>query len=281
MIRLSHVAKSFNGNPVLRDVSFEVKEGESVVMIGRSGQGKSVTLRNILGLIQPDAGNVWVDGDEVTQMSPVELREMRKKVGMLFQNSALWDSMNVFDNISLALRHHTNMTEKAIEEIVYSSLTQVGLHDPDREGQSAEDIGRRMPSDLSGGMRKRVGLARALATRPKYMLYDEPTTGLDPIMAGIIDNLIRELNTRNKTTSLTITHDMRSAFTIADRIIVLHKGEIFFDAPKEVARELKESPREELRLEKEQVVYQLLNGDHKGLVHPAIADHYEKAHVHQ
>ncbi|MFH0882404.1 MAG: ATP-binding cassette domain-containing protein, partial [bacterium] len=229
MIRLEHVAKSFNGNPVLRDVTFDINDGESVVLIGRSGQGKSVALRNILGLIKPDRGKVWVDGEDVTQMSPEELREMRKKVGMLFQNAALWDSMNVFDNIALALRHHTNMTENEIEDVVYSSLMQVGLHDPERSGQSAEDVARKMPSDLSGGMRKRVGLARALATHPGYMLYDEPTTGLDPIMAGIIDNLIRELNTLNKTTSLTITHDMRSAFTIADRVVVLHHGEIIFD----------------------------------------------------
>lgn len=281
MIRLEHVAKSFGGNPVLRDVTFDINDGESVVLIGRSGQGKSVTLRNILGLIQPDKGKVWVDEEDVTEMTPEELREMRKKVGMLFQNAALWDSMSVFENIALALRHHTNMTEKTIEGIVYESLKQVGLHDPDRKGQSAEDVAKRMPSDLSGGMRKRVGLARAIATRPKYMLYDEPTTGLDPIMSGIIDNLIRELNEANNTTSLTITHDMRSAFTIADRIVVLHRGEIIFDAPKKVAQTLKDMNRADVETEKEQVVHQLLNGDHEGLVHPAIRDHYEKAHVHQ
>lgn len=281
MIELIHVKKSFSGNPVLRDVTFTVNDGESVVLIGRSGQGKSVTLRNILGLIQPDSGEVLLDGESVTKMSESRLREMRKKVGMLFQNAALWDSMNVYENIALALRHHTSKSEQEIAKIVHESLDAVGLHDPSRQGQSAEEISQRMPSDLSGGMRKRVGLARALATKPRYMLYDEPTTGLDPIMSGIIDQLIHDLNVEFNTTSLTITHDMRSAFTIADRILALHRGEIIFDETKEKTEAFLARGRECCKTEHESVVYQLIKGESEGLVKPALADHYEKTQAHQ
>lgn len=281
MIELKHVKKSFGGNPVLRDVTFNVNDSESVVLIGRSGQGKSVTLRNILGLIQPDSGEVFLDGDNVTRMNDSQLREMRKKVGMLFQNAALWDSMNVYENIALALRHHTSKSESEIQQIVYESLDAVGLHDASRKGQSAEEISKRMPSDLSGGMRKRVGLARALATKPRYMLYDEPTTGLDPIMSGIIDELIRDVNAEFKTTSLTITHDMRSAFTIAHRIVVLHRGEIIFDRTKEETEAFLARGRDCCSNEQESVVYQLIKGESEGLVKPALADHYEKTQAHQ
>jgi len=273
MIRMEHVRKSFSGNPVLRDVSLEVHDGESVVLIGRSGSGKSVTLRNILGLIQPDEGQVWVDDNEVTAMSPAEIMPLRKTIGMLFQNAALWDSMNVFDNVALALRHHKMMTEPEIVNRVYECLELVGLGE--------KSVAKRAPSDLSGGMRKRVGLARAIAVQPKYMLYDEPTTGLDPIMAGIIDTLIRDLNTRLHTTSLTITHDMNSAFTIADRIIMLHRGKIIYSGDVEDTKVLKDTPIGELKSEEEMVVHQLLNGDAEGLIKPGPTDHYEKAHAHQ
>jgi phospholipid/cholesterol/gamma-HCH transport system ATP-binding protein len=183
--------------------------------------------------------------------------------------------------MALALRHHTKMSEGEIHDRVSESLQAVGLHDPDRAGQSSDDIGKRMPSDLSGGMRKRVGLARALATRPRYMLYDEPTTGLDPIMSGIIDNLIRSLNEQFDTTSLTITHDMNSAFTIADRIVMLHRGRIVYSGTVDQIRELSERPREKLETEEEMVVHQFINGDHEGLIQPAPTDHYEKTRAHQ
>ncbi|HEB83943.1 MAG TPA: ABC transporter ATP-binding protein [Bacteroidetes bacterium] len=255
MIEMTHVAKSFAGHPVLRDVSLTVAEGESVVLIGRSGSGKSVMLRHILGLIQPDSGRVVVDGVPVSERDEREIYGVRRKIGMLFQNAALWDSMSVYDNIALALRHHKMLDEEEISERVESCLSSVGLG----------GIGDKMPSELSGGMRKRVGLARAIATRPTYMLYDEPTTGLDPIMSAIINELIIRLNEELKVTSLTITHDMRSAMEIADRILMLHRGTIIFDGTPE-----------QLAASDDPVVRQFYTGSSEGPIHPIHTDHYTR-----
>lgn len=259
MIELIGISKSFSGRPVLRNVNLKVEDGESVVIIGRSGSGKSVTLRHILGLLEPDSGRVIVDGKDVNEMSKSELFELRRGMGMLFQNSALWDSMNVEDNIALALRHHKMMPETEIKERVSECLSMVGL----------DEIGLKYPAELSGGMRKRVGLARAIATQPKYMLYDEPTTGLDPIMAAIIDRLISDLNHQMHTTSVTITHDMNSAFQIADRIVMLHRGEFIFSG---TPREVQDTDMP--------VVRQLVHGEAEGPICPIHTDHYEKTLAH-
>lgn len=262
MISMRGVAKSFRGMPVLRNVTFDVNEGESVVLLGRSGSGKSVTLRNILGIIKPDQGKVIVDNQNVSELELDELYPLRRKIGMLFQNAALWDSMNVYENVALALQHHAVVPRREIPDRVKECLTLVGLGE--------DSIAKRMPSELSGGMKKRVGLARAIAVFPKYMLYDEPTTGLDPIMASIIDKLIRELNTSLKVTSLTITHDMNSAFTIADRIVMLHRGEIIFSGSVD-----------EVKNSDDPVVHQFIHGDPDGPIKPIYTDHYEKRQAHQ
>ncbi len=292
IIQLKNVKKAFYvGQDILRDVTFSVPEGKSVVLLGRSGSGKSVTLRHILGLIQPDAGSVIVDGLEVTKASQSELTHLRENVGMLFQNAALWDSMNVFDNIALALQHRRILSDKAIKDRVYECLEEVGLSGADTGALGDQDMALRMPSDLSGGMRKRVGLARAIATRPKIMLYDEPTTGLDPIMAGIIDRLIRKLNEEHKITSLTITHDMASAQTVADQVAMLSLGKIIYDDTKENWVKLKEAEYDPAAQPAEgadknaffdlQVMKQFVKASPKGLVKPGIADHREKRLAHQ
>lgn len=262
MIELKNIQKSFEGKPVLRDVNITVNDGESVVLLGRSGSGKSVTLRHILGLMQPDGGDVFVDGIHINNASENDLFNVRRKMGMLFQNAALWDSMNVFDNVALPLQFHKIVEGEALNNRVHQCLSRVGLGD--------QDIATRYPSELSGGMRKRVGLARAIATEPKYMLYDEPTTGLDPIMSGIIDTLIRDLNREMQVTSLTITHDMNSAFTIADRIIMLHRGEILF-----------EGKVKEFQNSEDPVIQQFIKGNSEGPVRPIFTDHYEKTQQHQ
>jgi phospholipid/cholesterol/gamma-HCH transport system ATP-binding protein len=215
-IEFRDVWKRLGGKDVLRGVDLGVSRGESVVIIGRSGTGKSVLLKHVVGLMRADRGTVLVNGADVAALGNDELLEMRQQMGMLFQGGALFDSMTVGDNVGLALREHTPLPEVQIEHVVQEKLALVGL-------EGSRDV---RPASLSGGMKKRAALARALALNPKIMLYDEPTTGLDPITADVINRLIRRLQQRLGITSIAVTHDMRSAYHIADRIAMLHEGRI-------------------------------------------------------
>jgi phospholipid/cholesterol/gamma-HCH transport system ATP-binding protein len=226
MIELRNLSKSFDHKPVLRDVSLTVERGETLVVIGRSGSGKSVLLRHVLGLIKPDAGAVAIDGVQLDRVSRVELYRLRMRCGVLFQGGALFDSLTVAENVGLGLTENTRKPRSEIAAIVAERLDWVGL----------EDAGRRYPSELSGGMRKRVALARALAMNPEIVLYDEPTTGLDPVTAEGINELIVRLEERLNVTAIAVTHDMKSAFTIGDRIAMLHQGHIVFNGTADEAR---------------------------------------------
>ncbi len=216
MITLKDIHKSFGAKEVLRGVNLEAKKGESLVIIGGSGSGKSVLLKHIIGLLEPDKGSVIVSSLDLSELDEDGLSLIRKKFGMLFQSSALFDSMRVWENVGFGLKRHTRMSESDIKEVAIDKLKMVGLI-------GVEDV---MPSELSGGMRKRVGLARAIAMEPDIMLYDEPTTGLDPIMADAINELIIKMRETLKVTSVTITHDMKSAYRIADTIAMLYNGVI-------------------------------------------------------
>jgi phospholipid/cholesterol/gamma-HCH transport system ATP-binding protein len=217
-IVLDNVTKSFGPRTILNGLSLEVRDGETVAVIGHSGIGKSVLLKTIVRLLEPEQGTVHVDGQNVADLTTEQLYEMRRTIGYVFQFAALFDSMSVRDNVAMGLRRMRNMTEEAIAERVAESLRRV-------EMQGYDD---RMPGQLSGGQRKRVGLARAIATRPKYLLYDEPTTGLDPVTTAVIDGLIQKMRNELNVTSVVVTHDMKSAYRIADRIAMLDKGRIRF-----------------------------------------------------
>jgi phospholipid/cholesterol/gamma-HCH transport system ATP-binding protein len=218
MIRIEGVRKSFRGKEVLRGVDLTIDRGESVVIIGRSGGGKSVLLKLIIGLLKPDAGKIWIDGSEITRLKKHELARVRRRFGMLFQGAALFDSMTVRENIALPRREQKRSSEAELDAVVRERLAMVGL----------EGIEELKPAALSGGMKKRVGLARALASDPEVMLYDEPTTGLDPVSGDMINDLIVALRERLHVTSIAVTHDMRSAYRIADSIAMIHEGRIIF-----------------------------------------------------
>lgn len=216
MIEIRGLSKRFGKKVVLDGLDLTVPKGKNTVVIGGSGTGKSVLIKCVVGLLRPDSGEIRIDGEDVTKMDERELVRVRRKFGMLFQGAALFDSLNVGDNVAFALRRLKMFPERQIQDVVEEKLTMVGLR----------DIQRLMPAELSGGMKKRVGLARAIAAEPDILLYDEPTTGLDPIMADVINDLIVSLRESLGVTSISITHDMASAYKIADYIAMLYKGRI-------------------------------------------------------
>lgn len=216
VIVIKGVKKSFGSKEVLKNINLEVKRGENVVVLGKSGQGKSVMIQCIVGLLTPDGGTLKVLGDEIAEMDDDKLRELRTKVGFLFQGGALYDSMTVKENLEFPLTRVLKITDQSeLDKRVQEVLEGVGL----------EDAGDKLPSDLSGGMRKRIGLARTLIVKPEIMLYDEPTTGLDPITSREISELILNMQKKYKTTSIIITHDMECARITADRVVIMDDGE--------------------------------------------------------
>ncbi len=219
MIEIKNIVKSFENKLVLKGVNLTIREGETHVIIGKSGNGKSVLLKLILGLLEPDSGQILIESENIFDMNEKRLYQIRTNFGFLFQNAALFDSLTVFENVSLPLvESKRNLSQSEIKKAVAEKLALVGL--PNTENLK--------PAELSGGMQKRVGLARALITNPKYILYDEPTTGLDPIMSDSIDKLISDVNEQTHVTSIIVTHDMFSVENVADKISMIHEGKIYF-----------------------------------------------------
>ena len=219
MIEVKNLYKSFDEKGVLSDINFSLQRGQAVTIVGKSGAGKSVLLKCLIGLLKPDKGTIYVDNKLINSMSFSQLQEIRASIGMVFQFGALFDSLTVRDNISLALRKLTKLSEDDIQERVINSLESVDM-------ANTEEL---MPAELSGGMKKRVGIARAIAIKPAYLFYDEPTTGLDPVMTDSINRLIRKFQSTEKVTSVIITHEMRTVYDVADRVLLLHNGKIRFD----------------------------------------------------
>ena len=243
MIEIKELSKKFNNFLVLNELSLDVLTGQTCVIIGRSGCGKSVLLKHIVGLLKPDAGEILVNGKGVSSLGELELNTLRSRISMVFQGGALFDSMSVADNVGFSLIEHTHIAQKDLLARVEESLHLVGLG----------GIGNLMPSELSGGMKKRVALARAICIRPEIILYDEPTTGVDPVTADSINELIRSLHDKLKVTSVVVTHDMKSAYHIADKIAMMYQGRIILEG----------SPKE-IQAAKDPVVHQFINGFSKG-----------------
>jgi len=240
-IRIIDLHKSFGEQKVLDGVNLEIEKGKTTVIIGKSGGGKSVLLKHLIGLIKPDAGEIWIDGAEITRLKERDLNEIRMRFGMLFQEAALFDSMNVYDNIAFPLREHTNKGEEEIEQIVDGKLEQVGLL----------GFGNKMPAELSGGMRKRVGLARALALDPETILFDEPTSALDPIISLTVLDLIKQTQTLLNKTYVVISHDIMGMFRIADKVALLSDGKIIeYGTPHEIRKSKNEVTMEFLNATK-------------------------------
>jgi phospholipid/cholesterol/gamma-HCH transport system ATP-binding protein len=227
MIEIKGLHKSFGEQKVLTGVNLQIPKGEITVILGRSGVGKSVLLKHIIGLLRPDRGRIWIDGVDITRLGDRDLNEMRKQFGMLFQDAALFDSMDVGENVAFPLREHTKLNNERIRMIVAQKLEQVGL--PGQE--------KKMPAELSGGMKRRVGLARALALDPEIVLFDEPTAGLDPPMAESIEHLIIGTQRRLGRTFVAITHSIHTAFHIAHKIAMLHEGRIIEEGSPQAFRE--------------------------------------------
>ena len=240
MIHVKELYKSFDKKDVLKGISFKINHGESVAIIGKSGIGKSVLLKHLIGLIQPDSGEVWVEDKLVNSLTFSQLQSVRAQCGMVFQFGALFDSMSVEENIGLALSKLSDMNVQEVNQQISKSLAEVGM----------ENCEKLMPSSLSGGMKKRVGIARAIAIKPKYLLYDEPTTGLDPVMTDSINRLIAKIHKQEKVTSIMVTHELRTVFEVSERVIMIHDGKIKFDGTPE---EIKESD--------DKVVKQFISGN--------------------
>lgn len=219
MIRFENVTKTFGSQTVLNQISFSIPTGNICGIIGSSGTGKSVTLRHIVGLLKPDSGNIYIQDQNIVTCRSRELQEIRNHIGMLFQSGALLNWLSVYDNVALPLVEKSQLKPEEIDPLVMEALSLVEL----------QNMGEKMPSEISGGMKKRVGLARAIITKPQIILYDEPTSGLDPISSRKIDNLIETLSKKIKATSVIVTHDLASAYAICNQIIMLHEGQIIFN----------------------------------------------------
>jgi phospholipid/cholesterol/gamma-HCH transport system ATP-binding protein len=240
-IRIVDLHKSFNGQVVLDGIDLEVKRGKITVIIGKSGGGKSVLMKHLIGLMKPDKGEIWIDGLDITKLNERELNRVRMKFGMLFQEAALFDSMNVFENVAFPLREHTRLPEKDIKRIVEEKLKAVSLL----------GFTEKLPSELSGGMKKRVGLARALALDPEVILFDEPTSALDPVISLTIEDLIKETQMHLQKTYVVISHDVAGMFRIADTVAMLYEGKIVASGtPYEIKRSSQEAVKEFLKATK-------------------------------
>ena len=243
MIEIIDIHKSFGGHRVLSGVNLKIETGETMVIIGRSGCGKSILLKHIMGIMKPDSGKIVIDGVNIVDISENEINHFRMQIGMLFQGAALFDSLSVRENVGFSLFEHTQLPQQEVESRVREKLRLVGL-------SGIEDL---MPSELSGGMKKRVGLARAICTEPKLVLYDEPTTGLDPIMADAINELILRMQKRLRITSIVVTHDMTSAYKVGTRVAMLYNGKI-----------IGVGTPEEIRSSQDSVVRQFITGSAQG-----------------
>ncbi|MFC1631763.1 ABC transporter ATP-binding protein [Candidatus Omnitrophota bacterium] len=242
-IKVENLTKSFAGRQVLSGVNLEIYEGETFVIMGGSGCGKSTLLRHLIGALKPDSGNVFIKGKNITHFTNLELEEVKKRFGMLFQSSALLDSLTVEENVSLPLKEHTKLSPEIIKIMVKMKLSLVGLR----------GFEEHMPSEISGGMKKRVGLARAIAMDPEIIFYDEPSAGLDPVVAAVIDKLILDLSKKLLITSVVVTHDMQSVFRIADRVAMLHKGRV-----------LEVGPTDQIKNSANPIVHQFISGNVDG-----------------
>ena len=240
MINISNISKSFDDRVIIEDISFSIKKGDKIAIIGQSGVGKSVLLKSIIGLLNPDKGEIFIDEQNINKISFRKLQNLRSKFGMVFQFGALFDSMTVEENIGLALQKLTNCDKLEISDKITVSLKEVNM-----EGTEGK-----MPSELSGGMKKRVGIARAIALNPKYMFYDEPTTGLDPIMTDSINRLINNFHKKGEVTSIVVTHEMKTVRDVSDRVLMLHDGKIQFNGS-----------TEDLFSSRDPIVMAFLNGD--------------------